>query len=129
MKNRVARVVVASLLVIGIGACSAASTGVGPTIGLKTAPAAAQICEDALLGGQLTANNQTGLGVKSADGQATPVEWPFGYSARSEVGGAALLDPAGKVVAREGDEITVGGGFGNQLWHACGGVTVARPAS
>jgi hypothetical protein len=32
-------------------------------------------------------------------------------------------------VAREGDEITVGGGFGNGLWHACGGVTVTRAAT
>jgi hypothetical protein len=95
---------------------------------IKVAPAASQACMDALLGGVLAVNNQSGLGVDT-DGEKMPVEWPFGYSARMESGRIALLDEAGKVVARVGDEITVGGGFGNQFWHACGGVTVTRPAS
>jgi hypothetical protein len=82
---------------------------------------------DALLGGTLTQNPQSGLGVTSADRQSMPVEWPFGYSARSELGRLALVDETGQVVAREGDEISVGGGFGTQFWHACGPVTIDVP--
>lgn len=84
---------------------------------------------DALLGGKLVRNAASGLGVTSADGQAMAVEWPFRYSARKEAGKVALFDETGKVIAREGDEINVGGGFGNQLWHACGPLTVTKAAS
>lgn len=100
-----------------------------PSTNLKAAAAEPQACMDALLGGKLTRHAETGLGVTSADGTSTAVEWPFGYTARNELGKLVLLDKTGKVVAREGDEITVGGGFGNTLWHACGGVNVAKAAS
>ena len=84
---------------------------------------------DALIGGTLAKNAASGLGIRSADGQSSAVEWPFRYSAGNELGRLVLLDETGKAVAREGDEITVGGGFGNQLWHACGPVTVTRAAA
>jgi hypothetical protein len=84
---------------------------------------------DALLGGTLARSAQSGLGVTSADGQATAVEWPFGWSASIELGRVALRDETGKVVAHEGDEITIGGGFGNQLWYACGPLTVTKAVS
>ena len=105
-------------------AASVAACSIGPAVALKTAPAANNICMDALLGGTLARHPQTGLGVTSADGQSTAVEWPFGYTSRQEGTKLALLDETGKVVAREGDQISVGGGFGNDLWHACGGVFV-----
>jgi hypothetical protein len=84
---------------------------------------------DALLGGKLTRNPQSGLGVTSRDGQDMIVEWPFGYTALDDEGRIALVDETGTVVAHEGDEITVGGGFGNQLWYACAPVTVTSAAS
>jgi hypothetical protein len=79
---------------------------------------------EALMVGRLTQNPQSGLGITSSDGQATPVEWPFGYTARNDVGRLALVDDLGRVVAHEGDEIAVGGGFGTDVWHACGSVSV-----
>ena len=84
---------------------------------------------DALLGGRLVKSVASGLSVTSADGASTAVEWPFRYSAVEVAGRIQLLDETGKVVAREGDEITVGGGFGNNLWHACAPVTVTKAAS
>jgi hypothetical protein len=96
---------------------------------LRTAPVPAQACMDALLGGTLMTNDRSGLGVTSTDGTSTAVEWPFGYAARTELGGTVLVDETGKVVAKVGDEISVGGGFGNQFWHACAPVTVTKAAS
>ena len=80
------------------------------------------------MSGTLTRNPQPGLGITSADRQATAVEWPFGYSATIASNRVSLFDKAGKLVAREGDEITIGGGFGNQLWYACGPLTVTKAA-
>ena len=79
---------------------------------------------DALMTGRLTQNPQSGLGITNSDGQATPVEWPVGYTARDDVGRLALVDETGRVVAHEGDEIMVGGGFGRDVWHACGPVSI-----
>ena len=128
MQNHIARLVAASLLVVAVGACQTASVGAVP-VNIKTAPAVAQACMDALAGGKLAVNNESGLGITSADGEAMPVEWPFGYTARNELGTTVLVDDKGQVVAKVGDDVSVGGGFGNKFWHACGGVTVTPPGS
>ena len=44
----------------------------------------------------------------------TARQWPssvFGYTARNQLGTTVLVDEKGKVVAKVGDEISVGGGF------------------
>lgn len=112
---------IAALILIAM-AMSVAACSLAPAVALRTAPAPAQACMDALIGGTLARHPQSGLGITSADGQSTPVEWPFGYTARAEGDRIALLDAEGRVVAREGDQIQVGGGFGTNLWHACGPV-------
>ncbi len=49
--------------------------------------------------------------------------WPFGYSARLVDGQIELLDDSGEFVAREGDTVQAGGGFGaNNLFYACAGL-------
>lgn len=74
--------------------------------------------------GSLERHPLTGLGVGTANG-VTPVEWPFGYSARVVGASIVLVDGSGKVVAREHDRVNVGGGLGaGPLWFACGEVTV-----
>jgi len=79
---------------------------------------------DALMVGSLERHPLTGLGITSAD-SATPVEWPFGYSARLIGSSVVLVDGTGKIVAREHDRVHVGGGFGNgPTFLACGNVTV-----
>jgi hypothetical protein len=139
-----------AVIVVAVSACSTAGAASAPATtqpgvsnsattpaittpavaaaGIRTAPKPPDACMDALLGGKLAKHPLTGLGVTAADGKLIAVEWPFGYSARMDVLRVALLDETGKVVGHEGDEITVGGGLGNQLWFACGPVTVTRPA-
>jgi hypothetical protein len=58
-----------------------------------------------------------------ADGCVTPgLLWPDGYAARREADGSvSILDPTGKVVLREGDRFTAGGGPGPR------GLPCARP--
>jgi len=97
-----------------------------PAIAITTAKVANAICMEALMTGKLARDARTGLGVTAADGQQMPVEWPFGYSARNDGGRLALVDETGVIVAREGDTVEVGGGFGNVMWHACGPVTVGQ---
>ena len=89
---------------------------------------------DALMQGTLARQAQTGLGIADPNGIVLPVQWPFGYSARMELSKIVLVDEKGSVVAREGDEIQVGGGMGagpapNAVWFACGPVTVSRPGA
>lgn len=118
-----ARILAGVVLVIAIGGCELLPSAVV----LRTAPAPAQACMDALIVGTLVRHPGSGLGIATPDGQVTAVEWPFGYRARDEGGRIALVDDRGLVVARERDEIHVGGGFGTQFWHACGPVSVAVP--
>lgn len=127
------RLAAVSLLIVA-AACSPAgsATPAAPStqaFELRTAAVKPQACMDALIGGKLARHALSGLGITSADGQQTAIEWPFRYSAWLVDGRVVLLDEIGKRVAREGDEITVGGGFGNQLWYACAPVTVTRAAS
>jgi hypothetical protein len=141
MINRLTAMAVLTIAAIAIVACGAgpgatttpsavptatsAAPTAAPAIAITTAPAANAMCMDALMTGKLARDVRTGLGVTASDGQQMAVEWPFGYSARADGGRLALVDETGEVVAREGDTIQVGGGFGNVMWHACGPVTVA----
>lgn len=128
--NAIIRRLGATLLVaVAITACSGtpAATAVPtdpPTVAIRTAPVDNDICMDALMSGTLARHAQTGLGITGADGQQMAVEWPFRYSARVDGGRVVLRDETGKVVAREGDRIQAGGGFGNAVWHACGPVAL-----
>jgi hypothetical protein len=112
--------IIAVALVLAVAAC-----GFGPQVAIRTARVPSQACDDALISGVLATHPASGLGIAAPDGTATPVEWPFGWSARNEAGRVALLDATGKVVAREGDRVTVGGGLGAEdVWFACGPLSV-----
>ncbi len=104
-----------ALVALAFAACSPSQ--------LRTAPAPATACELALMAGSLERHPQTGLGIAGSDVDLTPVQWPFGYSARTELSTIVLVDESGKVVAREHDRVEVGGGLGNDgVWFACGPV-------
>jgi hypothetical protein len=111
------------LLVILVAVTVAACSLIAPAVGLRTAPQPPMACMDALATGTLVKHPQSGLGISSGK-ESMPMEWPFGYTAHNEVGRLALVDEAGRVVAHEGDEIMVGGGFGTDVWHACGPVSI-----
>lgn len=66
-----------------------------------------EACPAALLEGELLADDAGGLMVRHAEGFVMSVVWPDGYVVR----GGELLDPTGKVVAREGDVVSLGGGM------------------
>lgn len=109
-----------ALLVVVVAGCS---------VQLRTAPAAVSACDDALGSGRLVALAASGLGLADATGATIPVLWPFGYSARREPAGIAVLDETGKVVAHEGDFIQAGGGFGNDgAFAVCAGSVKVVPA-
>jgi hypothetical protein len=60
-----------------------------------------------------------GIGLATSDGHVMDVVWPFGYSGAFDGDDLVLLGPAGHTVAREGDLITMGGGFSTEAWYAC----------
>ena len=115
-------VIAALLVAIVVAAC-------GAPVGLRTQPGPISACEDALATGTLVTNNQTGLGIRGADGTVQGVEWPFEYTARRDVGGLALYDSVNVLVAREGQVIQMGGGTDDDgVWHACpGSIKVIPP--
>jgi hypothetical protein len=97
-------------------------------VSLRTQPAPISACMDALATGVLVTSNLSGLAIRGGDEDVvTEVEWPFGYTARRDATGVVLVDSAGVDVAREGQVIQMGGGFGaDGVFHACpGSVTVA----
>jgi len=56
------------------------------------------------------------------------IVWPFGYSAVPDGGQIALLDETGRVLARTGDYVSIGGGdMPDGSYNGCGGVTVVGP--
>jgi hypothetical protein len=121
------------LPIVGIALIAVILSACTP-VSIRTPARVSQVCMDALMSGTLAKEQETGLGIADQDGIVLPVEWPFGYSARMEVSKVVLVDEKGFVVAREGDEVQVGGGMGagpapNAVWFACGPVTVTRPAS
>jgi hypothetical protein len=98
---------------------------------IRTAAAPPQACMEALISGKLIQHPASGLGIGLIGSPALPVEWPFNWSARVEAGRVVLLDETGKIAAREGDEVQMGGGQGalpglNAIWFTCGPVTVTK---
>jgi hypothetical protein len=78
-------------------------------------------CPGALLEGDLLADDGDGFLVRHEEGFITPVVWPEGYTVRDgDV--RELLDAGGRVVAREGDFVSAGGGMtgNNEAFRVCG---------
>ena len=108
-----ARLKLAVLLVpaLAVMAAGCASAPVGPVPINTLAPSA--ICDAARVGGILVYDTTYGLGFKGGDRVEVAV-WPNGYSARREQDGVVvLIDPSGRVVAREGDTIIAAGASGD----------------
>jgi hypothetical protein len=99
-------------------------------IELRTATQPTSECPMARGGGTLALHPGAGLGVRGLWGDVSPVTWPFGYTARRGAGGAVLLDPQGRVVAREGGHVTYAGGAietDDGGFFACSHIEVSRP--
>jgi hypothetical protein len=112
-----------ALALLGTMLFSSLVAACGMPVALRTAPAKVDACDLALLAGELIASTKSGLAVRNAD-TVTEVVWPFGYSAARETTGLVLRDDKGKVVAHEGQRVTLGGGGGggaDGAWVACAG--------
>jgi len=104
----------------------------GCTVQLQTASAPSQACMMALFSGRLVSDPESGLALEASPGDVTQVLWPYGYSARrGPIGGITLHDAKGAQVAKEGDQVEVGGGFGaDNVFEVCAGsVQVVPPPS
>lgn len=136
----VARAALAVLVAALMGACagpspSPTSTGAMPAgfVALRTqeSPPAGtpEACMAALIEGTLARQAQSGVGLRDPRGFLIQVIWPNGYAARDDAGRLVVLDASGSVVAREGDRVSIGGGYveSEATWLACGGTKVVAP--
>lgn len=88
----------------------------------STASPTSEPCMASVAYGTLLSKGGT-LDLKSETGETMAISWESGYTVRLDGGGLIVIDPLGKIVARQGDFVRVGGGFGNGVFHACGGIT------
>jgi hypothetical protein len=85
----------------------------------------------ALIDGTRIADSRWGIALAdTAGGFVRKVIWPHGYVAQLDGDRLAVLDLAfgDHIVAQVGDRVQVGGGQINsdELWLACGGITVVQ---
>lgn len=93
------------------------------TIKLWTASAPDAVCAQARMSGRLALDPHSGLGVADDTGDVQQVRWPFGYTARRELGVAVLVDPTGQIVGHEGRSIVLGGAaLEGGAFYACTGI-------
>jgi len=98
-------------LVLAMVVAGCADAPIGPVPINTSAPS--NICDAARVGGILVYDTTYGLGFRGGDRVEVAV-WPNGYSARREQDGVVvLIDPSGRVVAREGDTIVAAGAYGD----------------
>lgn len=110
------------LLAVAVAGCAAPD---GP-VPLQTQPEAL-VCLAARVSGVLVADATYGLAYKNG-GNVQGVVWPHGYSARRESGVVVLIDPTGRIVAREGDHIVSAGDYDtNDIARPCGDLEVNPP--
>lgn len=76
-------------------------------------------CMEALLTGTLAADPNDPSGVwLVAGGERFELGWPYEFGVRFEPEGV-LVAPGGEVVAREGDEVSLGGGGVDDVFWVC----------
>ena len=113
-------------------ACVAAapSNGDPVLVAIPTAePPTGQVaCMDALLTGQLVADEDAGVAIQAADGTTIVVVWPHGWAAVDQDDKRVVMNHRGEPVAQVGDQVAIGGGLGaGDRWYTCGEVTRAVP--
>lgn len=88
-------------------------------------------CEDALLGPVTLVLSEDGQSTMAMPDGAVPatLRWPVGYGLRPDGNGGDIVDERGETVARIGDVVWLGGGFGSDdgEFHVCGDVMHEDP--
>jgi hypothetical protein len=112
------------VLVVGLGLAQRASLISIPTAAPRVPNADGQtFCHTAGAGGQLVAHPAWGLAIQNATYPPQLIVWPHDYVGRIAGDHVQLLDDRGRVVARTGDWIEMGGGQttfeGAQGFAAC----------
>ena len=127
-------------LVVLVAGCAVAepprSLDVVP-LSVQDGPPGGTECAGPGLQGQLTEDSLWGLAVhESASAVVHPVMWPPAFAAAREAGRIELLDATGRVVAREGDVVSVPGEnhdddpkIATGVWFACRNITAAASSS
>ncbi|MFB7513832.1 hypothetical protein [Streptomyces sp. NPDC056144] len=84
----------------------------------KNDPTAALL---AALPGTLVVTDENCVAAKAAQGgNVVPLSWGYGWTARIEDGKAVVYEPDGKVFAKEGEKVTLGGGTSDKYAdHPC----------
>ena len=111
----------ASLAVVGLVLAAAFwSSACGPQAGPRACPAA-------LLTGRLEEVDEL-LAVRTRDGILVAVDWS-NYAVHRDGDDLVVTDFGGAALAREGDFVNLGGGFGpgNSPFKVCGQVDVVPP--
>jgi hypothetical protein len=115
-------------VVLAVVVVALASVGCNQLV-LRTAPAPQEACDAALLSGRLVSSRESGLAIQVPGEPNLEVTWPFGYRAGGFAGSLELQDETGRVVAREGDVVQMGGGMGGDgSFFACAGTIHVVPA-
>ena len=107
-------------------AAAAPSNGEPVLVAIPTAepPTGPVACMDALLTGQLVADEDAGVAIQAADGARIVVVWPHGWAAVDQDNTRIVVNDQGDPVARVGDQVAIGGGLGaGDRWYTCGEVT------
>jgi hypothetical protein len=122
----------AAILGLTVTACAAGapSDGEPVLVAIPTAgPPMGQVaCMDALLAGQLVADEDAGVTIQAADGTTIVVVWPHGWAAVDQGNTRIVVNDQGDPVAHVGDHVAIGGGLGaGDRWYTCGEVTPAVP--
>jgi hypothetical protein len=113
-------------------ACSAAAPSESEPVLVAIPTAEPQIgqvaCMDALMSGRLVANEETGVAVHVTDRTTIVIVWPHGWVAVDYDGARVVVNERGDPVARVGEMVEIGGGFGaGDRWYTCGEVTHPVP--
>jgi hypothetical protein len=121
------RAIAALVYSVGLVACGSTTLPL-PLVGVEplrdqatAAPGVMVACMEALASGVLDGDptDPWRVWVVGGDGSRFDVVWPTGFGVRFTPG-AEVVAGTGAVVAREGDAITLGGGFGQaDVFSAC----------
>src|SRR5262245_30598099 len=112
MRRRRTFVIVSLLALLSACGGHATATPISQPVTITTAPAAANGCIDAPIGGRLVVDSRWGVALEDpSGGSRVGAVFPFGYRGVLNQGQIGVFDGAGNLVAATGQSIESGGGY------------------